>query len=122
MITRILLAALFLLPIAARAEDAPTTERVKPYAFRIVVEYDDETYDMIRDAIRRDIRLAQDEMQRRRLLSEELLRAQIAEELARLNREIEKLRHARRMELDAIERQDAADAERWRQLRLLQCC
>ena len=116
MISKIIFAVCLLTPFAARAEDAP--ELVKPYAYRLRVDYDEKTYRLIEDAIRKDIQLAREDMQRRRLLSEKLLKEQIAEELARFKRELEKMRNARRIELEAVERKDGVDAERWRQLRL----
>lgn len=116
MILRAIFAVLLLAPFVARAENAP--ELVKPYAYRIEVNYDENTYRMIHDAIRREIKIAREDMLKRQLLSAEILRKQIAEELDRFNRELEAMRNAKRMELEAIERSDAAEAERWRQLRL----
>ena len=123
-----LLTGLFLcstgLAAAAESNEAQPPVLVPPYAYRIAVEYDQNTMARIRDAIQKEIREALDEYQRRMDLSEDLLREKLKEAIRdvgkseKFARLVEEIGKAGKREEAARQLGDRETEEYYRRLRL----
>lgn len=109
--------------VAAGPAEAPPAapkdqDLVHPAAYRILVTYDDETLDRIREQIQEEIENALEARRRRLEASKRAMRAQVKEQLDRYQADLEAIRKAGQAERASRERGDEDEADRWRMLRV----
>lgn len=91
---------------------------VLPAQYRILVTYDEETLDRIREQIQDEIENGLEARRRRLEASKRAMRAQVDDEFDRYRAELEAIRKAGQAERASRERGDDDEAERWRMLRV----
>ena len=111
--------ALLLAASTALGADRPKKDdKIHPAEVRIRVEYDPRTLDKIKKEIEQEIRKALAERRRRRKLSaKELDEKAIRKELEKYQDELAAIRRAMQEEEAARKRRDAAEAEKWAEIK-----